>query len=127
MYYAQSPILFWSVIGVSCRTYPQNPTLLTALSHSITQMALLSVASASPAWHTIQGLLLLLTWTLPKEGRPDVTFPMSGMMLHIAMQNGLHIPVSSNEFSRVKISPPSEAVMVRRAELWAHCVVVYQR
>lgn len=90
-------------------------------------MALVSVASASPAWHTIQALLLLLTWTLPKGGHPDVTFPMSGMMLHIAMQNGLHIPVSSNEFSRVKISPPSEVVMVRRAELWAYCVVVYQR
>ncbi|KAL2815041.1 hypothetical protein BDW59DRAFT_177773 [Aspergillus cavernicola] len=126
-YYAQSPLLFWSVIGVSCRMYPQNPTLLTALAQSIIQMALLSVASASPAWHTIQAFLLLLTWALPKEGRPDVTFPMSGMMLHIAMQNGLHIPVSSNEFSSVKISPPSEAVMVRRAELWAHCVFVYQR
>lgn len=90
-------------------------------------MALLSPTSASPPSNLIQGLLILLTWALPKESRPDVTFPMSGLMLHIAMQNGLHIPVSSNEFSRVKISPPSEAVMVRRAELWAHCVVVYQR
>lgn len=90
-------------------------------------MALLSVASMSPAWHTIQALLLLLTWALPKEGRPDMVFPMSGLLLHIAMQNGLHIPVSSNEFSRAKVSPPSEAVIVRRAELWAHCVVVYQR
>lgn len=88
---------------------------------------MLSPTSASPPSHLIQGFLILLTWALPKESRTDVTFPMSGLMLHIAMQNGLHIPVSSNEFSRVNISPPTEAVMVRRAELWAYCVVVYQR
>ena len=120
-------MLFWAVVGVSSRTYPRNPTLLTALSQRIIELALLSPTSPSPPSHLIQGLLILLTWALPKESRPDVTFPMSGLMLHIAMQNGLHIPVSSNEFSRVKIAPPSEAVMVRRAELWAHCVVVYQR
>lgn len=126
-YYAQAPMLFWAVVGVSCRSYPRNPTLLTALSQRIIEMALLSPTSASPPSHLIQGFLILLTWALPKESRTDVTFPMSGLMLHIAMQNGLHIPVSSNEFSRVNISPPSEAVMVRRAELWAYCVVVYQR
>lgn len=90
-------------------------------------MALLSIVSGSPPWHTIQGLLLLLTWNFPKDDRPDVTFTMSGMLLHIAMQNGLHIPMSSHEFSRVKIPAPSEADMVQRSELWAHCVIVYQR
>jgi hypothetical protein len=34
-----------------------------------------------------KGLLLLLTWPFPKENRPDVTFPLSGMLLHLAMQN----------------------------------------
>ncbi|KAJ5625345.1 hypothetical protein N7510_001654 [Penicillium lagena] len=127
-YYAQSPFLFWAVIGVSCRNYSRNPTLLMALAQSITEMAFLSGVSLSPPWHTIQGLLLLLTWPLPKGHRPDVTFALSGLLLHIAMQNGLHIPMSSHEFSRVKISAaPSETDMVRRAELWAHCVVVYQR
>lgn len=126
-YYSQSPFLFWSVIGISCRTYARNPTLFPALAHSVMEMALLSIVSGSPPWHTIQGLLLLLTWNFPKENRPDVTFPLSGMLLHIAMQNGLHIPMSSHEFSRVNIPAPSEADMVRRSELWAHCVVVYQR
>lgn len=58
---------------------------------------------------------------------PDLTFPMSGMLLHIAMQNGLHIPMSSHEFSRVKVPALSEVDMTRRSELWAHCVIVYQR
>lgn len=126
-YYAQSPFLFWSVIGVACRAYPRNPTLLMALARSVIEMAFLSAVSASPPWHTIQALLLLLTWPFPKGDHPDVTFPMSGMLLHIAMQNGLHIPMSSHEFSRVKIPVPSEADLLRRSELWAHSVIVYQR
>ncbi|KAJ5817401.1 hypothetical protein N7447_009634 [Penicillium robsamsonii] len=127
VYYAQSPFLFWAVIGVSSRSYTRNPTLNTALAQEVTEMALLSVLSTCAPWYTIQGLLLLLTWPFPKENRPDVTFPLSGMLLHVAMQNGFHIPMSSHEFSRFKIPVSSELDMVRRSELWAHCVLVYQR
>ncbi|KAJ5999685.1 hypothetical protein N7481_000094 [Penicillium waksmanii] len=126
-YYIQSPFLFWCIVGVSCRAYARNPTLLMALARSVIEMAFLSALSTSPPWHTIQGLLLLLTWPFPKGEHPDVTFPLSGMLLHIAMQNGLHIPMSSHEFSRVKMPAPSEADLVRRSELWAHTVIVYQR
>ncbi|BDD61279.1 hypothetical protein MAP00_006338 [Monascus purpureus] len=126
-YYAQSPFLFWTVIGVACRNYSQNPTLLTALRQSISEMALLTVASTAAPWHNIKGLLLMLTWPFPKDvNYPDITFPLSGMLLHIAMQNALHIPMSSHEFSRVKIPALSEADMIRRSELWAHCIIVYK-
>lgn len=127
-YHVQSPFLFWSIVSVACQTYPRNPTLLSALSRSITELALLAIATTSAWWHTIRGLLINLTWPFPKEnGKPDVTFPLCGMLLHIAMQNGLHIPMSSHEFSKVKVPAPSEADMIRRSELWAHCVIVYQR
>lgn len=127
-FHVQSPFLFWAIVGVACRTYPRNPTLLSALSRSINELALLAIATTSAPWHTIQGLLINLTWPFPKEsGKPDVTFPLCGMLLHIAMQNGLHIPMSSHEFSKVKVPAPSEADMIRRSELWAHCVIVYQR
>lgn len=126
-YYAQSPFLFWAVIGVASRSYSRNPTLHTALAQEVTEMAFLSVLSTCAPWYIIQGLLLLLTWPFPKENRPDVTFPLSGMLLHVAMQNGFHIPMSSHEFSRVKIPASSDLDMVRRSELWAHCVLVYQR
>lgn len=69
----------------------------------------------------------MLTWPFPKDvNYPDITFPLSGMLLHIAMQNALHIPMSSHEFSRVKIPALSEADMIRRSELWAHCIIVYK-
>jgi hypothetical protein len=126
-YFAQSPFLFWAIIGVSSRSYPRNPTLQTAVAQEVTEMAFMSVLSSCAHWYTIQGLLLLLTWPFPKENRPDVTFPLSGMLLHAAMQNGFHIPMSSHEFSRVNMPAPSELDMIRRSELWAHCVLVYQR
>ncbi|KAL4972611.1 hypothetical protein BDW66DRAFT_169478 [Aspergillus desertorum] len=126
-YYEQSPFLFWCLIGVSCRAYTQNPTLLMALARRVIEMAFLSALSTSPPWHAIQGLLLLLTWPFPKGDHPDATFPLSGMLLHIAMGNGLHIPMLSHEFPRAKMPVPSEGDLVRRAELWAHTVIVYQR
>ncbi|KAL4892508.1 hypothetical protein BDV59DRAFT_43000 [Aspergillus ambiguus] len=127
-YYAHSPFLFWSVIWIACRTYPRNPTLYVALAPSIMEMACLSITSASAVWHIIQGLVLVLSWPFPKDTtRPELTFPLAGMLLHIAMQNGFHIPMSSHEFARKKIPMPSEADMIRRAELWAHCIIVYQR
>ena len=127
-YYTQSPFLFWAIIGVGCRTYAENPTLLTALAAGIIDKALLSVGSTLIPWQTIQGLLLLLTWPFPKDpSRPDLTFILSGLLLHIAMQHGLHIPMSSHEFSKIELPTPSETDMVRRSELWAHCVITYQR
>ncbi|PYH93964.1 C6 zinc finger domain protein [Aspergillus ellipticus CBS 707.79] len=127
--YAQSPFLFWAIIGVASRTYAKNPTLLMALARNVIEMAFLSVGSGNSAWHNIQGMLLVLTWPFPKDVNvTDVMFPLSGMLLHIAMQNGLHIPMSSNEFvKRKRLPAPSEAEMIRRSELWAHCVIVYQR
>ncbi|GLA64918.1 hypothetical protein AtubIFM56815_008065 [Aspergillus tubingensis] len=129
VYYMQSPFLFWTIVGIASRTYSKNPTLLTALARTVNEMAFLSIVSGSSAWHSIQGLLLVLTWPFPKDANmADLTFPLSGMLLHIAMQNGLHIPMSSHEFSKRKRLPaPSEAEMIRRSELWAHCIIVYQR
>nr|ANF07292.1 C6 transcription factor 2 [Paecilomyces fulvus] len=127
-YYSKSPFLFWAVIRAASRSYPKNPTLLNALSRGIVEMGLLSLTSTSSPIHTIKGLLLLLNWPFPRENATmDVAFPLSGMLLHLAMQNGLHIPMSSHEFSKARIPAPSESDMTKRSELWAQCVVVYQR
>lgn len=91
-------------------------------------MAMVSIASMAPQWHIIQGLLIILTWPFPKGNtKPDITFVLGGMLLHLAMQNGLHIPMSSHEFAKIKIPTPSEADLARRSELWAHCFIAYQQ
>ncbi|KAL1964856.1 hypothetical protein VTN77DRAFT_6358 [Rasamsonia byssochlamydoides] len=123
-YYAQSSLLFWVIIGVACRSYSRNPTLPGALSRNVLDTVLLSMASNSAALYKIQALLLLLTWPFPKL---DVLFPLSGFLLNLAMQNGLHIPMSTHEFAKMKRNHLSEIDVHRRSELWAQCIIVYQR
>ncbi|KKA17613.1 C6 transcription factor [Rasamsonia emersonii CBS 393.64] len=122
-YYAQSSLLFWVIIGVASRSYSKNPTLPSALARHILDAVLLSTASNSAALYKIQALLLLLTWPFPKM---DVLFPLSGLLLHLAMLNGLHIPMSTHEFAKMKTNNLTEIDIHRRSELWAHCIIVYQ-
>jgi hypothetical protein len=69
----------------------------------------------------------VLTWPLPKTAAShDTTYAISGSVIHMAMQIGLHIPTSSQDFSRVKVNL-TETQIVRRAELWGYCIVTYQR
>ncbi|KAH8690603.1 putative C6 transcription factor [Talaromyces proteolyticus] len=125
-YYAQSSLLFWTVLVVSSRSYSKNPTLFAALTQPVTDLILLSMSSNASPVAKIQSLILMLTWPFPKV---EVLFPLSGMMLHFAMQNGLHIPVASHEFARnhEKSKHKTSVDTQRRTELWAQCVVVYQR
>ncbi|OJJ46045.1 hypothetical protein ASPZODRAFT_133006 [Penicilliopsis zonata CBS 506.65] len=127
-YYTQCPLLFWAIIGVACRTYPQNPTLMSALAPKVIELGLVAGLSSASPLHIIPALVLIVTWPFPKNNaKPEPNFLLSGMLLHIAMANGMHIPMASHEFSKNKIQQYSAADIARRAELWAHCLIVYQR
>lgn len=133
-YYDQSTLLFWTIVFVASRTYNKNPTLFPTLAEPILEMVLLSMGSNAAPVFKIQSFLLFLTWP---PASLEVVFPLSGWLLHVAMQNGLHMPMASHEFGRnVRSlrSEPSQAnksiLMMdlrRRSELWAYCIVVYQR
>jgi hypothetical protein len=124
-YYAKSQFLFWAIAGVACRGYAKDPTLLDSLGERVLNLALLSMRS--PSIPVIKGMLLVLTWPLPKNAASaDATYAISGSVLHMAMQIGLHIPTSSQDFSRVKVNL-TERQILKRAELWGYCVVTYQR
>ncbi|KAF2396638.1 Zn(II)2Cys6 transcription factor [Trichodelitschia bisporula] len=124
-YYQQSEFLFWAIIGVACRNFPKNPTLLDSLGEKILTLALMSLRQ--PSVPNIKGLLLIMTWPLPRSASStDITYAISGSLLHLAMQIGLHIPTSSQDFSRVKVCL-TEAEIAKRAELWGYCIVTYQR
>lgn len=121
-------------MSVASRTYIPNPTLFSTLAEAILEMILLSMGTNAAPVYKIQTFLLYLTW--PSPGL-EVFFPLSGWLLHIAMQNGLHIPMASHEFGRnlraSRLEPSQANVTVlmmdmqRRSELWAYCIVVYQR
>ncbi|KAJ9605015.1 hypothetical protein H2200_010404 [Cladophialophora chaetospira] len=126
-YYNLSPFLFWAIIGVACRTYSKNPTLLSVLPAKIQTMALMSLGSPQITLPIVQGILLLLQWPFPKTGHGhDQSFPLSGAVLHMAMQLGLHLPVASQEFSRHRVKLTEDDLKLR-AETWGYCALIYQR
>ncbi|KAJ4553620.1 hypothetical protein HRR83_003346 [Exophiala dermatitidis] len=125
-YYGLSRLLFWAIIGVGCRTYYRNPTLLGVLPAKIKTLALLTMDS-NVTLPNLQAYLLILCWPFPKTtNSPDFTFPFSAAVLHMAMAMGLHLPVASQEFSKVRIRL-SEDESKKRAETWGYCMLVYQR
>lgn len=127
MYYQCSPFLFWAIVGVGSRRYRKDPTLFGALAPKIINLALMSLKTKSATLSHIQALLLVLSWPFPPSSFcTDVTFPLSGSLIHVAMQAGLHIPVASQNFAKIGIKTTEEDIR-KRAELWAYCIITYQR
>lgn len=125
--FTQSEFLFWVIIFIGCRNYSKDPALPSDLAHKINHMALMAPKAESKNLYTVKALVLLLSWhPLKRSMNMDITFPLSGSLLHIAMQLGLHMPVASHESSGVKVNL-SEEEMHKRAELWAYCIITYQR
>jgi len=124
---AQSHFLFWIVIFTGSRRYSKDPNLVVNLTPKVNDMALMSLKAEAKSMLTVKALLLLLNWHPPKRSiSMDITFPLSGSLLHIAMQLGLHMPVASQDSSGVKVKLSEEEIH-RRAELWAYCIITYQR
>lgn len=53
-------------------------------------------------------------------------FVICGSLIHLAMRIGIHIFPSSQGFARTKLRL-SDKDLRRRAELWAHCVILHAR
>ncbi|KAL4806298.1 hypothetical protein BDV18DRAFT_160366 [Aspergillus unguis] len=126
--FEQSEFLFWAIVGTASRTCAKNPTLFPALVKPIINLAFLSPLTSTGPWNVVQGLLLVLNWPFPREeGGIDIIFPLTGSLLHLAMQHGMHNPVSSHQFYKTKQSCPDVVDINRRSELWAYTMITYQR
>ncbi|KAL3497181.1 hypothetical protein BJX62DRAFT_221630 [Aspergillus germanicus] len=126
--FGQSPLLFWAIIGVASRTCAKNPTIFHALAKHIIQLAFTAPISGCGPWNIIQGLLLVLSWPFPKDdGDVDIIFPLNGLLLHVAMQYGMHNPLSAHEFYKSRQPLPPDTDIVRRSELWGYTIIIYQR
>ncbi|KIV94162.1 hypothetical protein, variant 1 [Exophiala mesophila] len=124
--YASSPFLFWAIIGVGCRTYARNPTLLAVLAPAVLAAAL-STLNSPVTLQTIQGLLTLLHWPFPKtSATSDLLYPLTGALINMAMQIGLHLPISAQEFSKVRLCLDT-AEIERRARTWGFCQLIHLR
>ncbi|KAI9706882.1 MAG: hypothetical protein M1820_004661 [Bogoriella megaspora] len=126
-FYQYAPFLFWVVVSIGSRRYSRQPTLTQALTVPVTQLALQSTLNRSKPINRLKGLLLLLNWPFPSGSfYSDPSFLFGGILLHLAMQCGLHAPNPSQDFSKAYFKLPEQEPL-RNAEMWAYVVTTYQR
>lgn len=127
VYFDEAPLVFWAILTVASRRYQKDSTLLEALSSRVMKLASLSVNAKPAGLPVIKGLLILLTWSIPEtEASDEMAYVLCGATIHLALKIGLHVPLASQDFARVKLELTEQAIK-RRAELWAHCIILYQR
>lgn len=127
--HGRAPFLFWMIVAIGSRRYSTHPRLVNALAPRATHLAFTGLNSRSMPMQYIKGLILLLSWPFSSTAfYRDPSFVLSGSLLHLAMQSGLHTPAFSHDFaktSRERDTPRSE--QLRRAEIWLYVVLTYQR
>lgn len=125
-YYNRSPLLFWSIMTVASRRYAADPTLLHSLAATTFKLAVHQVDSPSADIHTVESLLLLLSWQFPTNSmHEEAGYVLSGAMIHLAFKFGLHMAEAGQDYVRVRLNL-DESEIRRRRLLWAACVIVYQ-
>lgn len=122
-----SRLLFWAIISVASRRYSVDLTLLSSLCVSVPRLLWATLQSVSQNHHDIKALCLLCTWPFPTNSSShDPTFMLSGTMMHMAMQIGLHRPSNAQDFSKLKLNLTHED-REDRIKTWAVCNIVAQR
>lgn len=126
-YFELSPFLFWTIVFIGSRHYVRDPTLLSKLAPRINSIALKSLESRANPIQTIQGLLLLCVWPVPiNTMHKDISHVLSGAAVHLAMQIGLHVTGSGQDFERIKLDSRNDQ-KISRAQLWVHCLMISHR
>ncbi|KAH8699103.1 hypothetical protein BGW36DRAFT_406939 [Talaromyces proteolyticus] len=124
-FYDYSPLLFWTIVAIGARKYIQDPTILEALGPKVVSMAMQSVLKPHEHIQTIQSLLLLCTWPFPMDTMiTDVSLPLTGVAMQLAIQNGLHFFGRRQDF--ITQIAQNETKDVFRPRLWSYCKAVCQ-
>lgn len=126
-YYETSQLLFWVVILIASRRSSSELTLLTSLGPAVTKLIWSTLGDSTQFYHLVKALCLICTWPLPVSSTSaDPTFMLSGVMMHVAMQIGLHRPSHAQDFARFHVQLREEDLK-DRVKTWAACNIVAQR
>lgn len=126
-YLEASSLLFWTVISVAARHYPAQPNMLRSLASSLMRLLWATIADVPQNYHVVKALCILCVWPLPVSSTSaDPTVMISGLMIQIAKQIGLHRPSHAQDFSRFRVEVREEELR-DRVITWAACNVVAQR
>ncbi|KAI9653674.1 MAG: hypothetical protein M1831_005702 [Alyxoria varia] len=126
-YFELSELLFWTVIGVAARRYEPDPTLLIGLQDPLFSLLWSTVSNVgSLNYQVVKALCLICIWPLPtKSTSTDPSFLLSGLMMQLALQSGLHRPTHAQDFYRIPIDL-NEDDLKDRLKTWACCNIVAQ-
>ena len=126
-YYDSSTFLFWTIIIVAARRYSRDPLLLNALSGPVTRLLWTTIAEVPQNYIVVKALCIFCTWSLPiSTSSSDFTFMLSGLMMQISLQIGLHRPSHAQDFTKFRIELREEELK-DRVRTWAACNAVAQR
>ncbi|QKX62890.1 uncharacterized protein TRUGW13939_10058 [Talaromyces rugulosus] len=126
-FYATSPLLFWMIISVGARRYQTDVHLMTSLAGPVTRLVWSTLADIPQSFHAVKALCLLCAWPFPTSSTStDPTFMLCGMMIHVAMQLGLHRPSHTQDFSKFRVEL-METELRDKVRTWAVCNIVAQR
>lgn len=115
------------VISVGARRYQADTQLLNSLAGPVTRLVWSTIADIPQSFHAVKALCLLCTWPFPTSSTStDPTFMLSGLMIHVAMQLGLHRPSHTQDFSKFRVEL-IESELRDKVRTWAICNVVAQR
>ena len=126
-YYKASPLLFWVIIAVAARHYDADPTLLNSLNGPVSRLLWSTLQGIPQSYFVVKALCIMCTWPMPiSSTSSDPTFMLSGVMMNIAMQIGLHRPSHAQDFTKFKVELREEELK-DRVRTWAACNAVAQR
>ncbi|KAL8664735.1 MAG: hypothetical protein Q9168_007851 [Polycauliona sp. 1 TL-2023] len=126
-YFAMSPLLPWIIISVAARHYPPDPNLLPSLAAPVSVRLWATLADVPQNYIVVKALCIVCTWPLPVSSTSsDPTFMLSGLMMQIAMQIGLHRPSHTQDFARFK-EDLREEELKDRVKTWVACNIISQR
>lgn len=145
-YFNLSPVLGWTVVLIAARRYPPDSQLLTKLIAPYHKLLWATIAEMPQRYHVVKALALLCTWPIPltmehfnyKTGvsntagsglglsEMDPTFMLSGVMMQIALQTGLHRANYAQDFSKQCRNIP-QAEIGDRQLTWAICNITAQK
>lgn len=112
---------------MSSRRCPYESGLLVSLSGPFSRLLWAGISGVPQNYHVVQALCLLCTWPLPTTSqKSDQTFMLSGLMMNLAMQLGLHRPVQPEEFTTFRMEVRGEELK-DRLQTWFLCNIVAQK
>lgn len=125
--FAQSPLLFWTIIAIASRKDEEEPTTLASLAPPIKSLLWQTVGDPPHSRPDLKAMILICLWPFPTSSMStDSSYILAASAKSSAMHIGLHKPHSEQDFSRIRtgVCPGGlkDAIMI-----WSACFIAAER